>query len=293
MNESLASVMEDGARRVNRSCAIAACLVLAVCAVALPLGFAGVWVISSAWMYFYLASIVLPLLAIVVYARKRDYRGRTIRYLMIVAASLIPASMSVPSLFGFFLMPLPIVVAGRYFSRSMVWKVYLLTLVLTLVMMVPHTWYGTPCYPLCEEARESLQLYLDGRFDRLRYLRYLGFCCFPSFAVCLSFFAFTMDRLCLDHLGMLERQAKVNARLADVEKGLTIAATMQLAGAFPVPRGEPSAKATSASELDVSDWSMRAIVDCIAKCKKRAAEDPAFAELVERDPAAAVREVRA
>ena len=205
--------MEDGARRVNRSCTIAACLVLAVCAVALPLGFAGVWIISSAWMYFYLAVIVLPLLAIVAYARKRDYRGRTIRYLMIVAASLIPASMSVPSLFGFFLMPLPIVVAGRYFSRGLVWKVYLLTLVLTLVMMVPHTWYGTPCYPLCEEARESLQLYLDGRFDRLRYL---GFCCFPSFAVCLSFFAFTMDRLCADHLDMLERQAKVNARLAEL-----------------------------------------------------------------------------
>ena len=38
---------------------------------------------------------------------------------------------------------------------------------------------------------------------------------------------------------------------------------------------------------------MDAVADCIAKCKARIAVDPAFAELVERDPAAAVREVQA
>lgn len=35
-----------------------------------------------------------------------------------------------------------------------------------------------------------------------------------------------------------------------------------------------------------------AIADCIAKCKKRADEDPEFAALVERDPEAAVKEVQ-
>ena len=45
--------------------------------------------------------------------------------------------------------------------------------------------------------------------------------------------------------------------------------------------------------LDVSDWSTTQIIKCISRCKERAAADPEFAALVERDPAAAVREVQA
>lgn len=99
------------------------------------------------------------------------------------------------------------------------------------VKTIPHAHFGTPSYPLFEESRAGLQQFLDGQFTCERYWKYLTVYCFPSYALCLSFFAITMDRLCRGHLDMLELQAKTNVRLADVEKGLAIAATMQIMGA--------------------------------------------------------------
>ena len=135
-----------------------------------------------------------------------------------------------------------------------------------------------------------------------------AFICFPSLAIGLSFFAITVSQLCKDHLEAMTLEAKKNARLADVEKGLTLAAAAQVASslcpssAVLCPEGnagtEDKGQGTAAGgrgqgTLDVGTWSTQAIADCIAKCKKRAAEDPEFAALVERDPAAAVREVQA
>ena len=50
--------------------------------------------------------------------------------------------------------------------------------------------------------------------------------------------------------------------------------------------------ASTSRQPEVGDWSTTAIVKCISRCKARAAVDSEFAALVERDPAAAVREVQ-
>ena len=279
MSDTLAEVMAESERRVNRSCSIAALWVAAVCGVICLLGLAGAFGISSRWMCFYAFTVILPILAVVAYAKWRSFRGAAVKHLMIAAAAAVAASMSVPTLFGFFLMPLPIVVAGRYFSRPFVWHTYVNVLLLTFVMTIPHAYYGVPSYPLCDEARETLRLFLDGQFDPRHYWRYLVVYCYPSFAVGLGFFAITVSRLCKDHLDALQRQAREKARLADVEKGLMLAATANVLSSQP-------------SQPDVSSWSMQKIADCISRCKARAAADPDFAALVERNPTQAIREVQ-
>ena len=300
MSGSLIETLLESERSANRSCAIAALWVAAVLMLVCLIGLTGAFGISHKWMYFYAGAVILPILAVFAYAKLRDFRGGEVKHLMILAASLVPAVMAVPTLLGFFLMPLPIVVSGRYFSRALVWETYLMVLVLAFAITIPHAYFGVPCYPLCEEARGSLQLFLDGRFGRFRYWRYLAVHCYPSFVLCLSFFAITMSRLCRSHLDALERQAKVNARLADVEKGLAIAATMEVmqcgAGETPPPQKDASSRGgavSAAHQPEVDTWSTTQIIKCISRCKARAAEDPEFAALVERDPAAAVREVQA
>ena len=115
-----------------------------------------------------------------------------------------------------------------------------------------------------------------------------------------------MDRLCKSHLEALEHQAKVNARLADVEKGLAIAATMEVMrdeclsapgrrdgdGTDRTAAVSAAGVSTGYSQPEVGDWSTTQIVKCISRCRERAARDSEFAALVERDPAAAVREVQ-
>ena len=310
MSGSLLEVLTENERRANRSCVLAGLWTAAVCALICLIGLTGAFGISRWWMCWYAGAIILPILAIAVYAKARDYRGAEVKHLVILGAALVPAGLSVPTLLGFFLMPLPIVVAGRYLSRRFIWETYLVVLVLTLALTVPHARFGVPCYPLCEEARGSLQLFLDGRFGCFRYWRYLVVHCYPSFAICLLFFAIILNRLCRDGQDALDHQAKVYARLADVEKGLAIAATMEVmreegssfakatedkSGNREQVEDAPSTKhqALSTNQPKVDTWSTTQIIKCISRCKARAAEDPEFAALVERDPAAAVREVEA
>ena len=299
MSGSLLEILTDNEYRANRSCVLAGLWTAAVCALICLIGLTGAFGISPWWMCWYAGVIILPILAIAACAKARDYRGAEVKHLIVLGAVLVPAGLSVPTLLGFFLMPLPIVVAGRYLSRRFVWETYLVVLVLTLALTVPHARFGVPCYPLCEEARGSLQLFLDGRFGRFRYWRYLAVHCYPSFAICLSFFAIVMSRLCRDGQDALAHQAKVYARLADVEKGLAIAATMEFVREQGTGNREQggSGLLTASNEKpnqpQVDTWSTTQIIKCISRCKARAAEDPEFAALVERDPAAAVREVQA
>ena len=303
MSGSLLEVLTENERRANRSCVLAGLWTAAVCALICLIGLTGAFGISRWWMCWYAGAIILPILAIAVYAKARDYRGAEVKHLVILGAALVPAGLSVPTLLGFFLMPLPIVVAGRYLSRRFIWETYLVVFVLTLALTVPHARFGVPCYPLCEEARGSLQLFLDGRFGCFRYWRYLVVHCYPSFAICLLFFAIILNRLCRDGQDALDHQAKVYARLADVEKGLAIAATMEVMGSMSAPgrrdgdgtdrTAAVSAAGVGKNQPEVGDWSTTQIIKCISRCKERAAKDPEFAALVERDPAAAVREVEA
>ena len=138
MSGSLLEVLTENEYRVNRSCVLVGHWTAAVCTFICLIGLSGVFGISCWWMCWYAGAIVLPILAIVAYAKARDYRGAEVKRLIVLGAVLVPAGLSVPTLLGFFLMPLPIVVASRYFSRRFIRETYLLVLVMTLAMTVPH-----------------------------------------------------------------------------------------------------------------------------------------------------------
>ena len=97
MSGSLGEVLAESERRTNRSCCQAALAVAAVFVLICHVGLTGAFGISYQWMYFYAGMIILPILAVVAYAKARDYRSPATKYLMIGVASLVPA--------------------GRYFSR--------------------------------------------------------------------------------------------------------------------------------------------------------------------------------
>ena len=298
MSSSLLEVLTENERQANRSCAFAGLWTAAICLMIVAVGFTGAFYISGKWMLLYLAGMVLPMLAIAGYAKLRDYRGSELKFLMVFGSSLIPFCMSIPSAFGFFLMALPIVVSARYQSRKFVWETYLAVVCLTALTTVPHAAFGLPIFTIEKANTAKFSAFLaDGSFDRMAYWRGLLVWCVPSHTVCLGFFAIILSRLCRDGQEALAHQAKVYARLADVEKGLAIAATMEVMREEGIGNGEQDSLSTkhqalSTNQPKVDTWSTTAIVKCISRCKERAATDPEFAALVERDPAAAVREVQ-
>ena len=304
MGGSLLEVLTENEQRANRSCAVAALWTAAVCLVIALVGLTGALYISRGWMVFYLVGMVLPMLAIAGYAKGRDYRGSELKFLMVLGAALIPVCMSVPTAFGFFLMALPIAVSARYLSRKFVWETYVMVVCLVILTSIPHAAFGLPISTIETANIPKFSAFLaDGSVDRLAYWKGLQIWCVPSLAVGLGFFAIILSRLCRDGQDALAHQAKVYARLADVEKGLAIAATMEVMrgegsgigdqGLGIGDRGSGNGEEEKPNQPEVSDWSTTQIVKCIARCKERAAVDPEFAALVERDPAAAVREVQA
>ena len=298
MSGSLLEVLTENERQANRSCAFAGLWTAAICLAIVAVGFTGAFYISGKWMLLYLAGMVLPMLAIAGYAKLRDYRGSELKFLMVFGSSLIPFCMSIPSAFGFFLMALPIVVSARYLSRKFVWETYLAVVCLTALTTVPHAAFGLPISTIEKANIAKFNAFLaDGSIDRMAYWRGLLVWCFPSHVVCLGFFAIILSRLCRDGQEALAHQAKVYARLADVEKGLAIAATMEVMREEGIGNREQDSLSTkhqalSTNQPKVDTWSTTTIVKCISRCKARAAVDPEFAALVERDPAAAVREVQ-
>ena len=293
MSGSFLEVLTENECRANRSCAVAALWAAVVCLVIVLVGLTGGLYISRGWMAFYFAGMVLPLLAIAGYAKWRDYRGSEIKFLMVFGSALVPVCMSVPSVFGFFLMALPLTVSARYVSRKFVWETYAMVISLMLLTTIPHAAFGLPISTIEAANIPKFTAFLaDGSFDRLDYWKGLQVWCVPSFAIGLGFFAIVMSRLCSDGQAILAHQAKVHARLADVEKGLAIAATMEVMREEGMGDREEVEDAPSTNQPKVDTWSTTQIIKCIARCKERAAADPEFAALVERDPAAAVREVQ-
>ena len=299
MSGSLLEVLTENERQANRSCAIAGLWTAAICLMIVAVGFTGAFYISGKWMLLYLVGMVLPMLAIALYAKLRDYKGSELKFLMVGGSALIPFCMSIPSAFGFFLMALPIVVSARYISRKFVWETYLAVVCFTALTTVPHAAFGLPISTIEKANIAKFSAFLaDGSIDRMAYWRGLLIWCVPSHTICLGFFAIILSRLCRDGQEAFAHPAKVYARLADVEKGLAIAATMEVMRDQGSGIGDQGGSGLlTASEKrnnqpEVGDWSTTAIVKCISRCKARAAVDPEFAALVERDPAAAVREVQ-
>ena len=303
MSGSLLEVLTDNECRANRSCAIAGLWTAAVCLGIVLIGLTGAFYISHRWMALYFAGMVLPMLAIAGYAKWRDYRGSEIKFLMVLGSALIPVCMSVPSAFGFVLMALPLVVSARYLSRKFVLETYAMVACLVILTSIPHAAFGLPIASVESANIAKFSAFLaDGSFDRMAYWKGLQIWCVPSLLICLGFFAIILSRLCRDGQDALAHQAKVYARLADVEKGLVLAAAAQVTSSLCPPSGvlcpEDGAQSTmhnaqGTNQPKVDTWSTERIIRCISKCKERAAADPEFAALVERDPAAAVREVQA
>lgn len=301
MSGSFLETLADNECRANRSCAIAAVWTAAVCLAIVTIGLTDAFYISHRWMALYFLGMVLPLLAIAGYAKWRNYRGAEIKVLMVLGSSLIPVCMSVPSAFGFFLMALPIVVSARYLSRRFVWETYVMVICLTVLTTIPHAAFGLPIASIEETNISKFSAFLaDGSFDRMAYWKGLLVWCVPSHSICLGFFAIILSRLCRDGRDALSYQAKIDARLADVEKGLAIAATMEFMRedkTGPEEQGDGELGAThhaiSTNQPEVDTWSTAKIVECISKCKERAATDAEFAALVESNPAAAVKAVQA
>lgn len=284
--------MVESERRANRSCAIGAtwtALVLLILSIVVGLTDQYPQVYPcGVWQYFAVTAILI--LGIVAYAKWRDFRGEGVKHLMIISATLIPLGLVIPSAYGFFLLALPLVVSARYFSRKFVWQTYAMCASLTVLVTLPHAYFAVPLMELSPETMPVLQKYVAGSYDWSEYFLHIVTWHVPAFIIGLGFFAITLSRHCHEHFEALEQQASVNARLVDVEKGLFFAAASATMSAHVVSAGESPAD-SAARQPDVGDWSTEAISACIAKCKRRAAEDPAFAVLIERDPAAAVKEV--
>ena len=229
MSGSFLEVLTENERRANRSCAIAALWTAAVCFAIALVGLTGALYISRGWMAFYFAGMALPMLAIAGYAKWRGYCGSKLKFLMVLGAALVPVCMSVPSAFGFFLMALPIAVSARYLSRKFVWETYVMVVCLVILTSIPHAAFGLPISTIESANIPKFTAFLaDGSFDRMAYWKGLQIWCVPSLSVCLGFFAIILSRLCHDGQDVLAHQAKVYARLTDVEKGLAIAATMEV-----------------------------------------------------------------
>lgn len=294
-SEVLSEVLSKYERETNRSCAVVALIVAVFVGIVSVIGYSGAWFIESRWMTFYLAVIVAPLLAVVGYARLRRYEGAEIKYLMVGASALVPAAMAVPTVFGFFIMALPLAVACRYFQSHLVLVAYAIDILVTVVISYPHSLYGIPCVGLVESSRETILAFFDGAFDRQAYWEALLAWCAPSMTILHLAFVITSLFVCRGHWRQLNDQARLLERLADVEKGLAIAATQSVmlqASAGAAVDVSEIAKKPNVPQPDVKGWSTAAISDCIIACKKRAETDAAFAALVERDPAEAVRVIR-
>ena len=292
MTETPDRLFAESEVETNRSCTRVAFWVTGILTAFFALGTTGWWYLSWRWMVYYMAAAVLPILAIALYSRARGCRGAEIKYLMVFASAYVPASASVPTVFGFMLMALPLAVACRYFSSRLVWFAYGLILALTAVTMAFHARYGVRITTLIPDNLDLMRAYLaSGRYDRAFYYRGMMALCYPSFAVFMLLFALTSWRICVFHRRQLERQAEILRRLADVEAGLAVAATqyMMMSGEGRAGSEEGRAGSGEVPQPEAKGMSNEAIADCIKRCKRRAAEDPAFAALVERDSTAAVR----
>ena len=293
MTGTLLEILVDNERSANRTCSIAV-LIFALLGIALIIpGFFGFYRVNRLWMLYYLFAGILPMLAIALYAKMHRFQGGRIRHLMFLTGLLVPVVTAVPSGFGFFLMALPIVVAGRYLRPSFIWYAFGLTVFAAFLVTIPHAMFGNPLTWLDVSSTPTLAASSDWEIDRPAYWRYLLAWGIVPLVISLAFFAILLYRFCRDGWDVLESQSRMSRRLVDAERGLAIAAAqamMMSMRRFASPvTAHAAGDATCRS--NVGRLSTQAISECIAKCKRRAAEDPAFAALVEENPDAAIAEV--
>ena len=249
----------------------------------------------------------LPCVAVAAWSFLQGHDGAGIKWAAVAAMISSSSAILFSSEDGFVAFIFVIFLSCRYFRPKFVWGVFAAVVAFSLLASIPHAAYGymslTP-----DERMLSEGAAVSFDMPRFEYWKSVMLFIWPTCLLIYFIAAFISWRICVGGREMVARERAIQRRLADVERGLAIAASYYIAaGGDAVEKlnvekvtssgGEPFKNSTfqpfnpSARDPDVSGWTMRQICDCLAECKRRAASDPDFAALVERDPAAAVREV--
>ena len=244
-----------------------------------------------------LVFCTVPCLAVAAWSCWRGHVGAGIKWAAVAALVLSSSAILVSAVDGFVAFIFVIFVSCRYFRPKFVWGVFVAVLAFSILASIPHAAYGYMSFTPDERMlAEGVAVSFDmSRLSRLDYWKSIMFFTWPTCLIVYFIAAFISWRICIGGREMVARERAIQRRLADVERGLAIAASQYFA-AVAVGGGEPFNLSafppfnSAGRQPDVSGWTMRQISDCLAECKRRAAADPAFAALVERDPAAAVRE---
>ena len=243
-----------------------------------------------------LVFCMAPCLAVAAWSFCRGHDGAGIKWAAVAAMVSSSSAILVSTEDGFGAFIFVIFLSCRYFRPKFVWGVFATVVVFSILASIPHAAYGYMTITqdermLAEDSAVSFGM------PRLEYWKSVMLFTWPTCLLVYFIVAFISWRLCVGGREMVARERAVQRRLADVERGLAIAASQYFADrGAGANGGEPFNLSTSQPfnpakrEPDVRGWTMRQISDCLAECKRRAAADPAFAALVERDPAAAVRD---
>ena len=309
--------MKEVERDANRFAAWV-CLVFGlVVAVGALLGrFEPMFILAWRFIAIDLVFCTVPCLAVAAWSFCRGHVGAGIKWAAVAALVLSSSAILVSAVDGFVAFIFVIFVSCRYFRPKFVWGVFAAVLAFSILASIPHAAYGYMSFTpdermLAEGAAVSFDM------SRLDYWKSIMFFTWPTCLIVYFIAAFISWRICIGGREMVARERAIQRRLADVERGLAIAASQYFAAAVgggveklnveklkgaEAAGGDPEtgnlstfqpfnfSTAGRGRQPDVSGWTMRQISDCLAECKRRAAADPAFAALVERDPAAAVRE---
>ena len=308
--------MKEVERDANRFAAWV-CLVFGlVVAVGALLGrFEPMFILAWRFIAIDLVFCTVPCLVVAAWSFCRGHVGAGIKWAAVAALVLSSSAILVSAVDGFVAFIFVIFVSCRYFRPKFVWGVFAAVLAFSILASIPHAAYGYMSFTpdermLAEGAAVSFDM------SRLDYWKSIMLFTWPTCLIVYFIATFISWRICIGGREMVARERAIQRRLADVERGLAIAASQYYFAAVSVG-GEVVEKLnvekskgadrvgvapetenfstfppfnSAERQPDVSGWTMRQISDCLAECKRRAAADPAFAALVERDPAAAVRE---
>lgn len=280
----------------NRFAAVVLSIVVVLMFFALITGMLGAYNVPA---HYFLSNSILgifPCLAVAVWSFRRRHVGAGIKYGVVAALIAVASSSLVAHQFGFSTYLFSIVIACRYFRSRFVWGVFAAVVAASFIASIPHAAWGCMTFTFAEGIAEPPNIEAIHDLPRFEYWKLVMLWEWPSWV--LSYFVMTIIgwRICIGGRQMLARQRAILQRLADVERGLAIAAaqhfgemgkgTLETLGTMEDGEKVPP-------QPDVRGWTTRQISECLAVCRRRAAEDPAFAALIERDPAAAVRAVSA
>ena len=245
-----------------------------------------------AWRYVAvdLAFCTAPCLAVAAWSFRRGHSGPGIKWAATAAMLSASSAILFTSQSGFIVFIFVILGSCRYFRPKFVWGVFAAAAAVSFLASIPHAAFG---YMTITPDERMLAGGASASFGMSRpdYWKSMMLKEWPTCLLIYFVTAFISWRICVGGRDMAARERAIQRRLADVERGLAIAASQY----FSAAGGEPfelstAREARAARQPDVSGWTMGQISACLAECKRRAAADPAFAELVERDPAAAVRQ---